>query len=428
MATYANVHDELRKLFARTADGEGARAARPGDFSYNTGSLALPRLRRHRRRSAWTCSFCPDVDDPLPRLPRLPLRPGRGRRAAGERAPGQAPHLPELMDMDVTDAAGRLPRTWKTVRQRLAGAASTWAGLPDARRGDAQPLRRRGAAAEAGQRDGPGAGRTPCSSLTSRPSACTRWTCGCCWACSRRCIDQGATVVVIEHDLDVIRSADYIIDMGPGGGDAGRTHRRQRHAGGHPRQPRQHHRKIPVSGEWISFSYINAPKTELISPRERYILTDYPQIKVMQIQFNYLDYDDPAVQSRKCYEVCRKSRQARHRHGAGQGRQPRQPPGARRRPCSTSCTAAAPRAMPSASPRAFPGMLMVLSGMSSMAQMRGQPRVHARLPAAGRARARRRQAACRRSSTARISSPAPSAATARTAVRSTSPSPTSSPP
>ena len=34
-------------------------------------------------------------------------------------------------------------------------------------------------------------------------------------------LDQGATVVVIEHDLDVIRSADYIIDMGPGGGDAG---------------------------------------------------------------------------------------------------------------------------------------------------------------------------------------------------------------
>lgn len=41
-------------------------------------------------------------------------------------------------------------------------------------------------------------------------------------------------------------------------------------------------------------------------PRERYILTDYPQIKVVQIQFNYLDYDDPAVQSRRCYEVCRK--------------------------------------------------------------------------------------------------------------------------
>ena len=80
-------------------------------------------------------------------------------------------------------------------------------------------------------------------------------------------LDQGATVVVIEHDLDVIRSADYIIDMGPGGGEAGG----RIVACGTPeeirRQPRQHHGQIPVSGEWISFSYINAPKTELISPR-----------------------------------------------------------------------------------------------------------------------------------------------------------------
>ena len=36
------------------------------------------------------------------------------------------------------------------------------------------------------------------------------------------------------------------------------------------------------------------------------ILTDYPEIEVVQIQFNYVDYDDPAVQSRECYEVCRR--------------------------------------------------------------------------------------------------------------------------
>lgn len=34
-------------------------------------------------------------------------------------------------------------------------------------------------------------------------------------------VDNGATVLVIEHDLDVIRNADYIIDMGPGGGKEG---------------------------------------------------------------------------------------------------------------------------------------------------------------------------------------------------------------
>ena len=36
-----------------------------------------------------------------------------------------------------------------------------------------------------------------------------------------RLVSKGATVIVIEHDLDVIRNADYIIDMGPGGGEAG---------------------------------------------------------------------------------------------------------------------------------------------------------------------------------------------------------------
>ena len=58
-------------------------------------------------------------------------------------------------------------------------------------------------------------------SLTSPPSACTRWTCAPCWRCSRRSSTSGATVVVIEHDLDVISNADYVIDMGPGGGKEG---------------------------------------------------------------------------------------------------------------------------------------------------------------------------------------------------------------
>ena len=62
---------------------------------------------------------------------------------------------------------------------------------------------------------------TPCLSLTSRPSACTRWTCSTLLGVFRTLIENGATVIVIEHDLDVIRSADYLIDMGPGGGEEG---------------------------------------------------------------------------------------------------------------------------------------------------------------------------------------------------------------
>ena len=92
----------------------------------------------------------------------------------------------------------------------------------------------------------------------------------------------------------------------------------------------------------------------MISPRERYILTDYPQIKVMQIQFNYLDYNDPAVQSRRCYEVCRKfGKPVIVMEPVKGGNLVNLPDDAQ--PCSTGSAAAAPRAMPSASPRAFPG-------------------------------------------------------------------------
>ena len=146
----------------------------------------------------------------------------------------------------------------------------------------------------------------------------------------------------------------------------------------------------------------------MISPRERYILTDYPQIEVVQIQFNYVDYDDPAVQSRQMLRGLPQIRQARHRHGAGQGRQPRVTCRTTRRPCWTGSTAAAPRAMPSASPRAFPGMLMVLSGMSTPGADAGQHRLHAATSGRWMSGSSPPSSACRRSSTARTSSPAPS--------------------
>lgn len=60
-------------------------------------------------------------------------------------------------------------------------------------------------------------------------------------------LDNGATVIVIEHDLDVIRNADYVIDMGPGGGDAGRPDRRQRHTAGDPGKSGQHHGAVTLT-------------------------------------------------------------------------------------------------------------------------------------------------------------------------------------
>ena len=123
------------------------------------------------------------------------------------------------MDMDVTDAAA-FCRRMNTVRQRLETLPLTWAGVftlgeetPSLSGGEAQRLK---LASETGRTqtdavfvfDEPSIGLHP---LDVRVLLGVFQT----------LLDQGATVVVIEHDLDVIRSADYIIDMGPGGGDAG---------------------------------------------------------------------------------------------------------------------------------------------------------------------------------------------------------------
>ena len=216
VATYANVHDELRKLFARSPAAK-ARSLKAGDFSYNTGSLRCPGCDGTGVVSL-DVQFLPDVTVPCP-----DCRGSRYGRAAQEirltNADGQSASLPGLMDMDVTDAAA-FCRGMNTVRQRLETLRSLGLGYltlgeetPSLSGGEAQRLK---LASETGRTqtdavfvfDEPSIGLHP---LDVRVLLGVFQT----------LLDQGATVVVIEHDLDVIRSADYIIDMGPGGGDAG---------------------------------------------------------------------------------------------------------------------------------------------------------------------------------------------------------------
>ena len=99
------------------------------------------------------------------------------------------------------------------------------------------------------------------------------------------------------------------------------------------------------------------------------ILTEYPQIEVVQIQFNYLDYDDIAVQSRKCYEVCRK-------HGkpvlvmepVKGGSLVNLPEEAKK--VLDDLHGGSPASYTIRFAAGFPGMMMVLSGMSNMEQMK----------------------------------------------------------
>ena len=216
VATYAGVHDELRKLFAKSPDAK-EKGFKASDFSYNTGSLRCPGCDGTGVVSL-DVQFLPDVDIPCP-----DCRGSRYAKAAYNvkltNKDGVSVSLPELMDMDVNSAAD-FCRDMKTVSQKLnilrqlgLGYLTLGEETPGLSGGEAQRLK---LASEIGRTqtdsvfvfDEPSIGLHPLDVQVLL-------------GVFQTLLDNGATVVVIEHDLDVIRNADYIIDMGPGGGDAG---------------------------------------------------------------------------------------------------------------------------------------------------------------------------------------------------------------
>ena len=240
VATYANVHDELRKIFAKTPDAK-ARGFKPGDFSYNTGKLRCPTCDGTGEISL-DVQFLPDVEIPCPDC--------RGSRYAKEADTVRLPvadgsvSLPELMDMDVNSAL-KVCGNLKLVHQRLntlkelgLGYLTLGEETPRLSGGEAQRLKLssemgRGQSDTVFVFDEPTIGLHPLDVRTLL-------------GVFQKLIGSGATVLVIEHDLDVIRSADFIIDMGPGGRNRGRTHRRRRNAGTDPRKSGKPHRKISL--------------------------------------------------------------------------------------------------------------------------------------------------------------------------------------
>lgn len=216
VATYANVHDELRKVYAGTADAK-ALGYKAGAFSYNTGKLKCP-ICDGTGRISLDVQFLPDVE--------IPCHECGGSRYAKEawqiryeNRQGKKYSLPELMAMDVSTAM-EAAKDLKKVYQRLSvlkdlglGYLTLGEETPGLSGGEAQRLK---LASEMGKGqsdsvfvfDEPTIGLHPLDVQTLL-------------GVFQALVDKGATVIVIEHDLDVICNADYIIDMGPGGGEAG---------------------------------------------------------------------------------------------------------------------------------------------------------------------------------------------------------------
>lgn len=216
VATYADVHDELRKAFARTPDAKAA-GFKAGDFSYNTGKLRCP-VCDGTGVISLDVQFLPDVDVPCPAChgTRYSKTAGQIRRVNKK---GEAMSLPALMGLNVTQAL-EVTTDMKSVQTKLKvlddlglGYLTLGEATPGLSGGEAQRLKLagdmgRGQADTVFIFDEPTIGLHPENVKTLM-------------AVFDQLIDAGATVIVIEHDLDVIRSADWMIDLGPGGGDAG---------------------------------------------------------------------------------------------------------------------------------------------------------------------------------------------------------------
>ena len=216
VATYANVHDELRKVYAKTPDAK-EKGYTASNFSYNTGSLRCPTCDGTGSISL-DVQFLPDVDVPCPdcggsRYKKEAYQIKRGRKN------GAACSLPQLMAYSVDEAVQECADL-KMVASRLQvlhdlglGYLTLGEETPSLSGGEAQRLK---LASEMGKGqadsvfvfDEPTIGLHPLDVKTLIQVF-------------QHLIDQGATVIVIEHDLDLIRSADYIVDMGPGGGQQG---------------------------------------------------------------------------------------------------------------------------------------------------------------------------------------------------------------
>ena len=235
VATYANVHDELRKLYARSPEAR-ALGYKAGDFSYNTGKLRCP-VCDGTGSISLDVQFLPDVDIPCPECRGSRYGKDAGRVRLKTRS-GAAFTLPELMDMDIHMALDACT-DWTVVHQRLQvledlglGYLTLGEDTPSLSGGEAQRLK---LASEMGRGqedtvfvfDEPTIGLHPLDVRTLL-------------GVFQILLDRGATVVVIEHDLDVIRSADFLLDMGPGGGEAGG----EIVAAGTPAQVKQNPRSI----------------------------------------------------------------------------------------------------------------------------------------------------------------------------------------
>ena len=214
VATYSGVLDDLRRAYAKLPEAK-ERGLKAGAFSYNTGSLRCPTCDGTGQISL-DVQFLPDVDIPCP-----DCGGSRYSGAAAEVRLAGDISLPELLSYTVDQARDALAETGlRSAKAKLAvlsdlglGYLTLGEATPALSGGEAQRLKLASELTRSQEDalfvfDEPTIGLHPLDVEVLL-------------GVLQRLIDNGATVVVIEHDLDMIANADWVIDMGPGGGAAG---------------------------------------------------------------------------------------------------------------------------------------------------------------------------------------------------------------
>ncbi|WP_276867204.1 ATP-binding cassette domain-containing protein [Enorma massiliensis] len=214
VATYSGVLDDLRRAYAKLPEAK-ERGLKAGAFSYNTGSLRCPTCDGTGQISL-DVQFLPDVGIPCP-----DCGGSRYSGAAAEVRLAGDISLPELLSYTVDQARDALAETGlRSAKAKLAvlsdlglGYLTLGEATPALSGGEAQRLKLASELTRSQEDalfvfDEPTIGLHPLDVEVLL-------------GVLQRLIDNGATVVVIEHDLDMIANADWVIDMGPGGGAAG---------------------------------------------------------------------------------------------------------------------------------------------------------------------------------------------------------------
>lgn len=216
VATYSGILDELRRAYADTevAREQGLTAA---DFSYNTGSLRCPRCDG-TGQVVLDVQFLPDVDIPCPDCGGTRYGQDADQFVRPDTA-GEAISLPQVLALTVrqttekTSDLRRVHKRLRTLNELGLGYLTLGEATPALSGGEAQRLK---LSTELGRNhagtmfvlDEPSVGLHP---LDTRVLLTVL----------ERLRSHGATVIVIEHDLDMIANADYVVDLGPGGGAEG---------------------------------------------------------------------------------------------------------------------------------------------------------------------------------------------------------------